>query len=209
LTLLFGYAKIALKEASKYRMNMVVAERKFPSGQILQVVEGDITEEKVDAIVNAANANLLHGGGLAGIILRKGGYVIQTESNAWVEKHGPVSHAEPAYTGAGNLPFRYIIHAVGPSWGEGDEDEKLKSAVIGSLRLADRLKLRSLAIPAISTGIFGFPVERAAKVIYNAIQDYYLKDPDSGVHMARLTLYDRPVVESFLKVWRALEGNSL
>jgi O-acetyl-ADP-ribose deacetylase len=183
-------------------MKSVLTETKFPSGQKLQLVQGDITEEKVDAIVNAANSNLLHGGGVAGVIVRKGGDEIQAESKAWVEKHGSVSHAEPAYTGAGNLPCRYVIHAVGPIWVEGNEDDKLGSAVVGSLRLAHQLKLESLAMPAISTGIFGFPVERAAKVIYNAIQDYFLQNPDSGVSLVRLTLYDQSVVKSFLDVWQ-------
>jgi O-acetyl-ADP-ribose deacetylase len=199
LTLESGYVKIVIMEVW---MNSAVTETKFPSGQKLQIVQGDITEEKVDAIVNAANSTLLHGGGVAGVIVRKGGDEIQSESKAWVEKYGPVSHAEPAYTGAGNLPCRYIIHAVGPIWGEGDEDEKLGSAVTGSLRLADRLQLESLATPAISTGIFGFPVERAAKVILNAIQDYFLLNPDSGVRLVRVILYDHSIVKSFLDVWQ-------
>lgn len=189
-------------------MSKVLREMEFPSGQVIKLVEGDITEEKVDAIVNAANTNLLHGGGVAGAIVRKGGHEIQDESNDWVKQHGPVSHAEPAYTGGGNLPCCYIIHAVGPVWGEGNEDEKLASAVRGSLQLADRLNLESLAFPAISTGVFGFPGKRAAKVILSGIEDYYLKHPESSVDLVRLTLYDRNIIEAFLDVWRLEKGNS-
>src|SRR5574340_23751 len=138
-------------------MGAVLREHLLGNGGRLQLVEGDITAEQVDAIVNAANSHLLHGGGLAGALVRHGGDVIQQESNAWVRAHGPVSHTRPAWTSAGRLPARYILHAVGPVWGEGDEDSKLSAAVQGSLSLADELGLVSLALPAISTGIFGFP----------------------------------------------------
>jgi len=182
-------------------MNQVLKEAHLPGGGILQIVQGDITQERVDAIVNAANASLLHGGGVAGAIVQRGGPVIQTESEAWVRQHGPVIHAEPAYTAAGRLPCRYVIHAVGPVWGSGDEDAKLSAAIAGSLRLADRLELSSIAFPAISTGIYGFPVERAAGVILREIQSYFENQRDSGLKQVRLTLFDPETVKAFLKVW--------
>jgi len=182
-------------------MAPILRETRFPSKQTLQLVQGDLTTEVVDAIVNAANSHLQHGGGVAGIIVRRGGYEIQAESDAWVREHGPVSHAEPAYTGAGRLPCRYVIHAVGPIWGEGNDDNKLAAAVTGSLTLADRLGLSSMAFPAISTGIFGFPKERAAGVIFSAIECYFVQQPSSGLHIVRLTLFDQPTVDAFLKVW--------
>ena len=89
----------------------------------LRLVQGDITERDTDAIVNAANSFLQHGGGVAGAISRRGGLVIQRESDAWVSEHGPVSHAEPAVTWGGSLPCRYVIHAVGPVWGEATKIE--------------------------------------------------------------------------------------
>jgi O-acetyl-ADP-ribose deacetylase (regulator of RNase III) len=98
-------------------MSQVLSESTFPSGQRLQLVQGDLTTEPVDAIVNAANHHLQHGGGLAGAIVRRGGEAIQAESDTWVSKHGLVTNAEPAYTRAGKLPCRYVIHAVGPVWG--------------------------------------------------------------------------------------------
>ncbi len=185
-------------------MNRVLRELKFPSSQYLQIVHGDLTQESVDAIVNAANEMLKHGGGVAGAIARRGGPVIQRESDKWVKERGQVGHDEPAYTGAGNLPARYIIHAVGPVWGSGDEDAKLAAAVTGSLRVADRLVLSSIAFPAISTGIFGFPKDRAARVIYQAILEYFDEHPDSGLEQVRLTLYDQPSVDTFLDVWKSM-----
>lgn len=182
-------------------MNTVLREHKYPGGQILQLVQGDLTQEIVDAIVNAANSHLQHGGGVAGAIVRRGGMEIQKQSDEWVRRRGPVSHAEPAYTGAGSLPCKYVIHAVGPVWGEGDEDKKLAEAIAGSLRLADHLKLASIAFPAVSTGIFGFPKERAAGVIYQTIQGYFENNPASSLKQVRLTLFDQPTVQAFLQVW--------
>ncbi len=97
-------------------MNDLLISTTISSGTTLQLVHGDITAETSDAIVNAANENLSHGAGVAGAISRQGGPEIQTESDAWVRKHGPVSYAEPAWTTGGKLPCRYVIHAVGPVW---------------------------------------------------------------------------------------------
>ncbi|MEJ2709708.1 MAG: macro domain-containing protein [Anaerolineales bacterium] len=183
-------------------MNQVIQTHIFDSGQMLELVQGDITQEQVDAIVNAANEHLQHGGGVAGIISRKGGPQIQAESNAWVKAHGPVTHAEPAYTSAGNLPSRYIIHAVGPVWGQGDEDRKLAQAIQGSLKRAQSLELQSLALPAISTGIFGFPKPRAAKVILSTIREYFDHNPQSGLRQVRVVLYDRSTQKAFEQAWQ-------
>src|SRR5689334_9334103 len=147
-------------------MNTVLVEHILPSGKTIQIVQGDITIEEVDAIVNAANEHLQHGGGVAWSISKKGGSSIQKESETWIRQHGRVPHSTPAWTSGGLLPAKYVIHAVGPVWGEGNEDNKLESAVIGSLRVAEELKCSSIAMPAISTGIFGFPKDRAARVIF-------------------------------------------
>jgi O-acetyl-ADP-ribose deacetylase (regulator of RNase III) len=189
-------------------MNQVLQEHTFPSGQHLYIIQGDLTQEQVDAIINAANAQLKHGGGVAAAVSRHGGPQIQAESDAWVRQHGPVDHAEPAYTGAGQLACRYVIHAVGPVWGEGHEDAKLTSAVTGSLARADQLGLSSVALPAISTGIFGFPKLRAAQVILSAIQQYFAHNPGSGLRTVRLTLFDQPTVDAFIQVWRTKFGKA-
>lgn len=181
-------------------MNTVLVEKKFASDQIIQIVQGDITAEEVDAIVNAANEHLQHGGGVAWAISKKGGESIQRESDLWVRQHGRVTHSSPAWTSGGQLPAKYIIHAVGPTWGDGDEDRKLADAVTGSLRVADELKCSSVALPAISTGIFGFPKDRAAEIIFSAVEDYF-ENNRSEIKVAKLVLFDQPTVEVFLESW--------
>jgi O-acetyl-ADP-ribose deacetylase (regulator of RNase III) len=190
------------------RMNTVVVEKILSSGQTLQIVQGDITIEEVDVIVNAANEHLQHGGGVAWAISKKGGATIQQESDEWIRVHGPVSHAHPAWTSGGNLPAKYIIHAVGPVWGDthdvgtgGDEDAKLASAVTGSLRVADELKCKSISMPAISTGIFGFPKDRAAEIIFKSIKNYFSENSDSGVGLVRLVLFDDATERVFRETW--------
>jgi O-acetyl-ADP-ribose deacetylase (regulator of RNase III) len=186
----------------KEKMNTTKASYHYPGGQSLELVDGDITQEKVDAIVNAANSHLSHGGGVAAAIARKGGQVVFTESREWIKRHGPVSHEEPAYTGGGNLPSQYVIHAVGPIWGDGDEDEKLKITILGILRRAEELKLSSIALPAISTGIYGFPVERAANIFLNTFQEYFDEHTGSKLNKVRLVLYDRNSQDVFQKAFR-------
>ena len=179
--------------------NKVLQFYPFPAGQRLEIVHGDITQEPVEAIVNAANSHLLHGGGVAGHISKRGGPRVQQESLAWVRDHGPVTFTTPAYTGAGDLPYRFIIHAVGPVWGEGDEDGKLRTTVTSALDLAGSLRIRKISFPAISTGIYGFPMERAARVLLQTFADYFYDHPTSFVTLARLVLLDLPTAEMFLQ----------
>ena len=137
---------------------------------VIELVEGDITEMETDAIVNAANARLILGGGVAGAIKRKGGPEIQQEC----DKIGGTFVGGAVITTAGNLKAKYVIHAVGPRAGEADadesrssegRDEKLKDATANSLKLADDNNLKSISFPAISTGIFGFPIQRCAEIM--------------------------------------------
>ncbi len=164
-----------------------------PTGQRILVIQGDITREKVTAIVNAANEHLAHGGGVAGAIARRGGPDIQQESNAWVQEHGPVPTGHAALTGGGALPAEYVIHAVGPIWrNRGDEPDLLRAAVQSALALADEYTLSSIAIPAISSGIFGFPKPLAADVIWDAVLDYLNAHPDSTlteIHFCNIDAY--------------------
>lgn len=139
----------------------------------IDLVEGDITELSVDAIVNPANAQLILGGGVAGAIRNKGGVSIQQECG----KIGSISVGQAVITTAGNLKARNVIHAVGPRMGEGNEDEKLKNATINSLKLAEENRLESIAFPAISTGIFGYPIDRCAKIMIHTTIDF-LKSKD-------------------------------
>ena len=180
-------------------MNTVLRECKLPTSQTIQIVQGDITTEEVDAIVNAANEHLQHGGGVAWAISKRGGPAIQQESDEWVRTKGTVDHAHPAWTSGGQLPAKYVIHAVGPVWGVGDEDAKLTEAVTGSLRVADELGLKSIAFPAISTGIFGFPKERAAKIMLAAIETYFEENNSSGIKIVKLVLFDQSTADAFLQ----------
>ncbi len=135
---------------------------------VLELVEGDITELEVDAIVNAANEQLQLGAGVAGAILEKGGPSIQEEC----DRIGSTPVGTAVMTGAGKLKAKQVIHAVGPRMGEGDEDRKLSAAVRSALALADRNGIRTIALPAISTGVFGFPLDRAARIILTEIHRY-------------------------------------
>lgn len=134
----------------------------------LQLRAGDLTEMKVDAIVNAANSALQLGGGVAGAIRRKGGPRIQQEC----DRIGGTPVGTAVLTSGGNLPAKHVIHAVGPRMGEGDEDRKLREATRHALALADQHRLQSIAFPAISTGIFGYPLERCAQVMLSTAREY-------------------------------------
>ena len=182
-------------------MNQIIREFYFEPGQHLQLVQGDITHEEVDAIVNAANSYLQHRGGVAGAISLKGGPQIQEESDAWLDEFGPVKHETPAYTSGGMLTCRYVIHTVGPVRGEEDEDVKLEMAISGTLQMGDQLGVRSIALPAISTGIFGFPKARAARIIFKEFKDYFGKHPESNIKLIRLILFDKESVTIFEDVF--------
>jgi putative ATPase len=181
-------------------VNSLLAVVRLSNSSSLEIVQGDITIETTDGIVNAANAFLQHGAGVAGAIVRRGGEAIQRESTEWVRTHGPVSHDAPAWTSGGNLSARVVLHAVGPVWGEGQENAKLAQAVAGCLRLASELGLQSLALPALSTGVFGFPPEQAGVCILETILAYF-RDNHSPLQLLRLVVYDPQTSSAFLKVW--------
>ena len=187
-------------------MSTLLESHSFPNPCLLEITRGDLTQEPLDAIVNAANAHLRHGGGVAAAIVRAGGRVIQEESDQWIKKNGPVQHDHPAYTGSGKLPCRYVIHAVGPVWGEGNEDQKLADAISGSLKLAETLNLHSIAFPAISTGIFGFPKERAAGLFFKAIAGYLKDNPSTILQLIRITLFDQPTLNAFIDAFHAWQS---
>ena len=134
----------------------------------IRLVQGDITELETDVIVNAANAQLILGGGVAGAIRKKGGPTIQEECS----KIGGTYVGGAIITTGGDLKAKYVIHAVGPRMGEGSEDGKLKNATLNTLKLMDEKKLKSVAFPAISTGIFGYPVNRCAKIMISTVKEY-------------------------------------
>jgi len=163
-------------------------------GRKLTLVRGDLTELAVDAIVNAANTGLQLGGGVAGAIRTKGGPSIQEECN----RIGPIRVGEAALTGGGRLKATYVIHAAGPMYGEGNEDEKLKSATLRSLELATEKEMKSIAFPAISTGIFGFPKDRCARIMLKTISEF-LESRETSLESVILCLWSGDDLELFEK----------
>jgi O-acetyl-ADP-ribose deacetylase (regulator of RNase III) len=179
-------------------MDPQVLESKTIGSVTLEAVLGDLTEELVDAIINAANSQLMHGGGLAAAIVRRGGSIIQEES----AQAAPVAVGDATVTSGGSLPARWVIHAVGPRWGEGDEELKLRSAVRASLDQARQLTASSVALPAISTGIFGYPKREGTSTIVDEILAWLARNPDTSLRTIRLTAFDSPTAEYFADALR-------
>jgi len=172
----------------------VLREVTFPSGARLEVVLGNLTEEKVDAIVNAANEGLEHGGGVAGAICRAGGPALQAESR----RVAPVAPRACAVTGAGKLPCKHVIHAVGPVWAVHEDPESLlESAVRAVLDTADSMGLASLSMPGISSGIFGCPKPICARVLIGTVRSFLETKPNSTLRLVRLCNIDSPTAEAF------------
>jgi O-acetyl-ADP-ribose deacetylase (regulator of RNase III) len=169
------------------------------AGKRLRLVEGDITGLDVEAIVNAANIHLKLGGGVAGAIRARGGPSIQEEC----DRLAPIGVGEAVLTGGGRLKAKYVIHAVGPVNGEGDEEAKLARATLSSLRIAADRKIRSLAFPAISTGIYGFPLLECSRIMLRVTLDFLGKNayPREVV----FCLYGKDAYEAFRKTLAWLE----
>jgi len=161
------------------------------TGCTFQVVRGDLLEEPVDAIVNAANGHLAHGGGVAGIISRAAGPALQAESDRIVQKR-PLNTGEAAATTAGKLPFKGVIHAVGPRYGEGDEERKLVAALSAAFAVAREKGWQAVSFPAVSAGIFSVPLDICARAYVKAARS-------AGLRNVRLCLRDQPVIEAVLK----------
>jgi O-acetyl-ADP-ribose deacetylase (regulator of RNase III) len=165
---------------------MIAIEKKI-GGKTIRLVSADLTERDVDAIVNAANSHLQHGGGVAGAIVRKGGRIIQEES----DRIGYVPVGSAAMTTGGKLKARHVIHAVGPRMGEGDEDKKLKKAIHSVLMLATEKRLKSISVPAISAGIFGFPKDRCAKILVGEAVSYLKSAAETTLDLIEFCIFDQ------------------
>jgi len=173
--------------------------RRVVNNVTIELVQGDITDLATEAIVNAANESLQMGGGVAGAIRRRGGPAIQREC----DDIGGTPVGTAVLTTGGNLKARYVIHAVGPRWGEGNEDEKLIKAVQNALKLAENKKLRSIAFPAISTGIFGFPKKRAAEIILSTTLSF-IRDSNKTLRRIVFCLFDPTSFAIFEKAFTTL-----
>ena len=162
------------------------------NGKTIRLVGGDITERYVDVIVNPANSYLKHGGGIAGAIVKKGGQIIQEES----DKIGYVPVGSAVITNSGKLPCKAIIHTVGPQMGEGNEDEKLRKAIISVLALAHENGFKSISIPAISTGIFGYPKDKCAEILLQESMNYFAKIRDQSRAPSTIDIIEFSLVDS-------------
>ncbi len=172
----------------------VVARRELAGGRAFEVVIGDLLAEPVDAIVNAANGRLAHGGGVAGAIARAAGPALQQEGDRIVAARGEIPTGEAAVTTAGRLPFKGVVHAVGPRLGEGDEEEKLVRALASAFTLAGERGWLSLAFPAVSSGIFAVPLEVCSRAYVRAVSEFFAAHPETALRTVRLCLMDGPLV---------------
>lgn len=178
-------------------MGILLAQSHIMQRGLVSLHKGDITQEEIDAIVNAANSHLAHGGGVAGAIVRRGGRVIQEESSRLVREHGPVPVGRAVWTGGGTLKVRGVIHAVGPQWGEGDEPAKLQRAAESAIAVALANDCRAIALPAISSGIFRFPKPRCAQVLVGVAVSHFERISTTILTEIRFTLIDDETVGVF------------
>jgi O-acetyl-ADP-ribose deacetylase (regulator of RNase III) len=161
----------------------------------IDLYQGDITRFVCDGMVNAANESLQGGGGVDGAIHRAGGPTILEECR----RIGHCPTGKAVATTPGSLPAKMLIHAVGPVWkgGNAGEDTLLRSAIVESLSLAKQLKLAHIAIPAISTGVYAYPMDKAARVALKAVQDFLDEQPEGSLRRITFVLFDGPAHQTF------------
>ncbi len=173
----------------------VAASAALPGGRVFEVVIGDLLAQPVDAIVNAANGRLAHGGGVAAAIARAAGPALEREGDRLVAERGTIPVGEAVVTTAGRLPYKGVVHAVGPQLGEGEEERKLVSALASAFARAAERGFASLAFPAVSSGIFAVPLEVCARGYVRAVREYFAAHPDTSLREVRLCLLRGPLVE--------------
>ena len=176
-------------------------------GLKLRIIHGDITKQGTDAIVNAANSSLMGGGGVDGAIHRAGGPAILEECKEVVSRQGRLPTGKAVITTGGNLKARYVIHTVGPVWRGGDrgESELLASAYQESVRLAVENKLSSISFPSISTGVYGYPVDQAAKVAVSAVAAFLHRNP-AALEEVIFVLFDSKTFAAYSVALREMAG---
>jgi len=176
----------------------IIAHRRVGQAHVF-VIQGDLTGQPVEAIVNAANENLAHGGGVAAAIVGAGGRVIQEESDQWVREHGPVGRGEAAVTTGGALQASHVVHVVGPRFRMDQDNEGiLRDATIAALEAAASIDVRSVALPAISAGVFGYPTAEATKVMASAVVSW-LTENTGVIEEVRLVGFDAGTARDFAR----------
>jgi len=178
----------------------LIDEIRISNDKIIRLVKGDITEQNVDVIVNPANSYLKHGGGVAGAIVRKGGKIIQIES----DKIGFVPVGSSVITTSGELPCEAIIHTVGPKMGEGNEDFKLSKSIHSCLSLASENSYKNISIPAISSGIFGFPKDRCANILLDE-SIKFLQNNNTSIEIIEFCIIDDETLFHFKMKFKKLK----
>jgi len=175
----------------------------------LSLIQGDITRQATDAIVNAANSSLMGGGGVDGAIHRAGGPAILEECKQIVARQGRLPTGKAVITTGGNLKAKYVIHTVGPIWhgGNRSEPELLASAYCESLKLAAERNLRSVSFPSISTGAYGYPVDEAARVALGAVISF-LKEKATSLKEVTFVLFDSGTLASYASALAELAKES-
>jgi O-acetyl-ADP-ribose deacetylase (regulator of RNase III) len=183
---------------------VVIDQIHLDNKKTLRLVYGDITERDVDVIVNAANSYLRHGGGVAAAIVRKGGKIIQEES----DKIGFVPVGSSVITIAGGLPCKAVIHTVGPRMGEGNENTKLRLAIKNSLELASERKFKSISIPAISSGIFGFPKDKCAEILVEEATNFLVNNNNNitSLEIVEFCIVDGETIDYFKREFSSMKG---
>jgi putative ATPase len=172
-------------------------ERRLGSTRVVAMT-GDLTAQQVDAIVNAANTELQHGGGVAGALSRAAGPTLQSESDDWVREHGPLTDGTAAVTAAGDLSAQVVVHVAGPVYraDRDDNESRLRAAVVAALGATAERGLRSIAFPAISAGIYGYPRAEATRVLIEATVDWLTDHPDA-LDEVRLVGFDEAARDDF------------
>ena len=180
-------------------------EVSLDNNRLLKVVEGDITKIPVDAIVNAANSQLAGGGGVDGAIHKAGGAAIKAELNLIRAAKKCVATGEAVVTTAGSLPARFVFHAVGPVYqdGESGEPELLASCYRNCLKLADQNGAKTISFPSISAGVYGYPLDEAAEIALTEVMDY-LGRPQTAVDQVILVVFGKADYGTFLRVMRRM-----
>jgi len=180
--------------ATRRERRRVVAREGYGEGRAFEVVIGDLLSEPVDAIVNAANGQLAHGGGVAAAIARAAGPALEEEGERIVATHGPVKIGEAVVTTGGRLPFKGVIHAVGPRWGAGNEEADLVRALGSAFRSAHERGWGSVSFPAVSSGIFAVPLDVCARAYVRAVRELMDAQPQTSLRTVRLCLLEGPLV---------------
>ncbi|MCX8037254.1 MAG: macro domain-containing protein [Candidatus Sumerlaeia bacterium] len=175
---------------------IIIGKMDLGNGRTFIAVESDLLAETTDCIVNAANGMLVHGGGVAAVIARAAGRSLVEECNQYVRQHGMIAVGEAIVTSAGNLPFKGVIHAVGPMLGDGNEETKLAQAVKSALLRAHERGWSSLSFPAISSGIFRVPPVTCARAYVKGVREFNREYPHSPLKTIRLCVFKGPIVEA-------------